>query len=109
MRRLEESTMGHEPMRHEVEVTSLSWIPSEAVTGMNKAVFGTGFTHYDPPPPDSIDDLEALQAADRFRFANVLSAAVEVQGGRIVDAAYTGGGRMGSTTVSVGRKEATFV
>ena len=51
-------------------VTSLSWIPSEAVTGLNKAIFGTGFTHYDVPPPDAIGDLEALRAEDRFRFAN---------------------------------------
>ena len=61
-------------MRHESSVTSLSWIPSEAVPGLNKVVFGSGFTHYDEPPPDRIDDLESLRDADRFRFANVLSA-----------------------------------
>ena len=49
-------------MRIESSVTSLSWIPSEAVTGLNKAVFGSGFTHYDDPPPDVIRDLEALRA-----------------------------------------------
>ena len=95
-------------MRHEATVTSLSWIPSEAVTGLNKAIFGTGFTHYDPPPPDTIEDLEALREADRFRFANVLSAEIEVEDGRVVAATYTGGGSMGSTTVAVGGKEATF-
>ena len=47
-------------VRIDSSVTSLSWIPSEAVTGLNKAIFGTGFTHYDDPPPDVIDDLEAL-------------------------------------------------
>ena len=46
------------------KVTSLSWIPSEAVTGLNKAIFGTGFTHYDAPPPDRIDDLDALGGGD---------------------------------------------
>lgn len=95
-------------MRIESSVTSLSWIPSEAVTGLNKAAFGSGFTHYDDPPPDTIDDLEALRAADRFRFANRLAAWVEVDGGQVVDAGYAGGGVMGSTTVAVGPKRATF-
>ena len=47
-------------MRIDSSVTSLSWIPSEAVTGLNKAVFHTGFVHYDAPPPVAIDDLESL-------------------------------------------------
>ena len=34
-------------MRIEQTVTSVSWIPSEAVTGLNKAIFESGFTHYD--------------------------------------------------------------
>lgn len=96
-------------MRHEAAVTSLSWIPSEAVTGVNKAIFGTGFTHYDDPPPDVIDDLEALREDDRFRFANHLAAAIEVDDeGTIVAAEYRGGGLMGATTIAVGANEATF-
>lgn len=95
-------------MRCQAAVTSLSWIPSEAVTGMNKAVFGSGFTHYDAPPPDVIDDLVALHAADRFRFANDLSAWVEVEDGRISAAGYSGGGLMGATTVAVGGRQVTF-
>lgn len=89
-------------MRIESSVTSLSWIPSEAVTGLNKAIFGTGFTHYDEPPPDAIADLEALRAADRFRFANLLVGWIDVIDGRIVDAGYAGGCLMGATTVAVG-------
>ncbi|MEZ5322835.1 MAG: cyclic nucleotide-binding domain-containing protein [Microthrixaceae bacterium] len=95
-------------MRHHSSVTSLSWIPSEAVTGLNKAVFDTGFTHYDDPPPDVIDDLEALRDEDRFRFANRLAAWIEVEDGRIVDAGYDGGCLMGATTVAVGASSATF-
>jgi hypothetical protein len=94
-------------MRIESSVTSISWIPSEAVTGVNKVIFESGFTHYDNPPPDVVDDLEALRAADGFRFANRLSAWIEVEDGRVVDAGYTGGGIMGSTTIRVG-KAATF-
>ena len=95
-------------MRIELSVTSLSWIPSEAVTGLNKAIFGTGFTHYDDPPPDVLGDLEALRAADRFRFANHLVGWIEVVDGAIVDAGYGGGCLMGATTVAVGPKQATF-
>ena len=95
-------------MRIESSVTSLSWIPSEAVTGLNKAIFGTGFTHYDDPPPDQLGDLEALRAADRFRFANHLVGWIEVVDGKIVDAGYDGGCLMGATTVAVGPKQATF-
>ncbi len=95
-------------MRHESSVTSLSWIPSEAVPGLNKVVFGSGFTHYDEPPPDRIDDLESLRDADRFRFANVLSAWVDVEDGVIVSAGYNGRCLMGATTLAVGRRQATF-
>ena len=64
--------------RFEHSVTSLSWIPSEAVEGGTRLAFDAGFTHYDPPPPERIEDLEALRVADRFRFANVLRAWIEV-------------------------------
>jgi Cyclic nucleotide-binding domain len=94
-------------MRIESSVTSVSWIPSEAVTGMTKLPFEVGFTHYDNPPPDVIEDLEALGAADGFRFANRLGAWIEVQDGRIADHGYAGGAVMGSTTVRLG-KQATF-
>jgi hypothetical protein len=87
----------------------LSWIPSEAVTGLNKAIFESGVTHYDDPPPDRIDDLRALRDADRFRFANHLAAWIDVdEHGRIADAGYSGGCVMGSTTVSIGTRQATF-
>jgi Cyclic nucleotide-binding domain len=97
-------------MRHTSTVTSLSWIPSEAVEGISKPVFELGVTHYDDPPPDHIEDLEVLRASDRFRFANHLDAWIEVDGGRIVDAGYGSGseGTMGATTVRFGLGDATF-
>ena len=95
-------------MRIESSVTSLSWIPSEAVTGSNKAAFQSGFTHYDDPPPDVIGDIDALRDGDAFRFANHLAAHIEVTDGRITDAGYGGGCVMGSTTVQVGSRQATF-
>jgi len=90
-------------MRIESSVTSLSWIPSEAIQGGTRVAFDRGFTHYDEPPPDVIEDLETLRRADRFRFANVLSAFVEFDdAGAVTGHGYTGGGFMGSTTVAVG-------
>jgi hypothetical protein len=90
-------------MRYESCVTSLSWIPSEAITGPSRAAFDKGFTHYDDPPPAEIADIEELRAADRFRFANVLRAWIEVDdAGRITAGGYDGGGLIGNTTVRVG-------
>ena len=96
-------------MRYEAAVTSLSWIPSEAITSLaTRLPFDAGIAHYDPPPPDVIDDLEALRAEDRFRFANRLEAWIEVEDGRIVDFGQFGGGRIGSTTIRVGARKAVF-
>ena len=90
-------------MRYESSVTSLSWIPSEAVTGSTRVAFDAGFTHYDDPPPAQIDDLEALRSADRFRFANALSAWIEVDdAGQISGSGYSGGGLIGDTTIRLG-------
>lgn len=96
-------------MRHEASGTCLSWIPSENVTGVNKVAFGVGFTHYDDPPPSTIDDLDALLAADAFRFGNVVAGWIEVDdAGAIVDHGHSGRTLMGATTIRIGRKEATF-
>jgi hypothetical protein len=95
-------------MRIESSVTSISWIPSEAVAGVTKVPFEMGLAHYDDPPPDHIDSLVALQEADRFRFANHLSGWIEVEGGRIVGQGQGGGGQIGSTTIRLGGRGMTF-
>ena len=92
-------------MRIEQTVTTVSWIPSEAVTGMNKAIFDSGFTHYDSPPPDVLDDIEQMGREDKFRFANRLHGWIDVENGRITDAGYIDGSVMGATTVRIGKKE----
>src|SRR5437660_198714 len=95
-------------MRIESSVTSISWIPSEAVTGMTKLGFEVGLGHYDPPLPDVVDDLEALRSADRFRFANELRAWIEVDDGQVVAWGHSGHGHIGSTTLQVGPKAVVF-
>jgi hypothetical protein len=87
-------------MRFESSVTSISWIPSEAIEGMPKLPFELGIGHYDDPPPDRLEDgdLERLRDEDRFREANHLRAWIEVEDGRIVGYGHEGGGLVGSTT-----------
>src|SRR5260370_21046331 len=98
-----------EPMRHESWVTSLSWIPSEAVTGSTRVAFDAGFTHYDDPPPGELGDIGELQAADRFRFANVLRAWIDVDAsGRITGSGYGGKGLMGSPPRRAARRAPPF-
>ncbi|HLI57252.1 MAG TPA: cyclic nucleotide-binding domain-containing protein [Actinomycetota bacterium] len=95
-------------MRFESSVTSVSWIPSEAVAGMTKLPFEVGIGHYDPPPPDQLGDLDALRLADRFRFANQLKGWVEVEAGHVVAFGQDGGGQIGSTTLKLGPKAMVF-
>ncbi|HVU72388.1 MAG TPA: cyclic nucleotide-binding domain-containing protein [Mycobacteriales bacterium] len=91
---------------------SVSWIPSEAVTGPTKATFGLGITHYDAPPPDRLSDLgpelDRLRDADAFRFANRLSATAAFDGDRVVGHWHEGGIVMGATTVRVAKLGATY-
>jgi hypothetical protein len=95
-------------MRIESSVTSISWIPSEAIKGMTKLPFDMGVAHYDEVPPEVLEDLDALRLADRFRFANELRAWIEVQDGKIVGYGQSGGGLIGATTMKLGSRAATF-
>ena len=93
-------------MRIESSVTSISWIPKEAVEGMPRLPFDMGVAHYDDPPPERIDNLHELVEADAFREANELRAWIEVaDDGRIVNHGHAGGGHIGVTRLNLGRKE----
>src|ERR1700730_7931561 len=83
-------------IRHEGLVTSLSWIPTEAIEGAQRLAFDSGITHYDSPPPTDGMDVERLRDEDRFRFANRLGAFITVDDEQIVDCGYEGGGLMGT-------------
>lgn len=83
---------------HRSSITSVSWIPSEAIPmALMKVPVLLGIAHYDSPPPDRLADLESLHAASAFRFANRLSAWIEVEDGEIIDTGYDGGGLISST------------
>jgi hypothetical protein len=91
-------------MRIESSVTSLTWIPSEAIQGVKymRAPFDLGVTHYDVPPPEAIDDIVRLRDEDRFRFANHLKAWIEVEDGKISSYGHAGRGYIGATTLRLG-------
>lgn len=95
-------------MRFESSVLSLSWIPSEAISGMPRLPFDLGVVHYDDPPPDRVTDPAPLVKADQVRLANHLRAWVEVEDGRIVSHGYSGGGHLNVSTIHVIGHTLTF-
>ena len=96
-------------MRIESSVTSVTWIPSEAIEGMPKLPFEWGIAHYDEPPHDRLLDLDAMQENDLFREANELKAWIDVDDdGKVTDSGYSGGGRIGVTRLKLARREIAF-
>lgn len=95
-------------MRIESSVTSITWIPSDAIEGMTKLPFEMGVAHYDDPPPDTLENLDELRERDAFREANELRAFVEVDDGKVVDAGHLGRGLIGVTRLKLGPKELSF-
>jgi len=98
-----------EVMRIEGAVIAVSWIPSEAISGVvYRLPFKVGISHYDDPPPDDLPDLDEFLAADRARFVNELRAWIEVRDGVVVDHGHAGKGRIGSTALRFASVGMTF-
>jgi hypothetical protein len=100
-------------MRIHATGTTMSWIPSESLSGPLKLGMSLRLSHWDQPLPDQVSGTQEVQELcrlDRFRFANVLAGWAEVEGERIVDAGFDEASDlvMGSTTVRVGKLGATF-
>ncbi len=96
-------------MRIESSVTSVTWIPSEAIKGMPKLPFEWGVAHYDEPPHDRLLDLDAMHENDLFREANELKAWIDADDdGSISEFGYSGRGRIGITRIKLGRREVAF-
>lgn len=95
-------------MRIESSVTSLSWIPSEAIPGIMRLPFDLGPAHYDDPPPDRIDDLASMARSGAVRFINELRAWVEVENGLIAGHGQTGRGLMGKTKLGFGSRRLLY-
>ncbi len=90
--------------RFQQHATTVSWIPSDSIPGAMRMPFDKGLMHFDPPPPLTLEDLDAMQRRGEFRFANRLDAWVDVEDGEIRDCGYSGTGlTMGLTPISAGR------
>jgi hypothetical protein len=48
-------------MQVQRSATSVSWIPSDSIPGLLKLPMEKGLMHYDPPPPLTITDLQAMR------------------------------------------------
>ena len=94
-------------MRIEQTFTSVSWIPSEAVTGRQQGHLRvSGFTHYDSPPPDVLvrpraDGRPTTASGSRTGCTPGSMSRTD----RVVDAGYIDGSVMGATTVRLGKKD----
>ncbi|HEX3630738.1 MAG TPA: cyclic nucleotide-binding domain-containing protein [Candidatus Dormibacteraeota bacterium] len=95
-------------MRIESSVTSLSWIPSEAISGVMRLPFDLGPVHYDDPPADRIADIPAIARSGAVRFINELRAWLEVENGSIVRQGQSGHGWMGRTKLGFGARKLLF-
>lgn len=95
-------------MRIESAVTSVSWIPSEAIPGMMRLPFDLGPMHYDDPPGDHLTDIPALARSGAVRFINELRAWIDVEGDRIVGNGHSGRGWMGRTKLGFGPKKLLY-
>ena len=95
-------------MRIESTTTAVSWIPSEAIRGLPSLPFELGFGSYDQPPPDRIEDLADLHAQGRYRFAQQLTAWVEVEDGRVAGYGHEGRSFISPTTMALGRTRVAF-
>jgi CRP-like cAMP-binding protein len=94
--------------RIESSVTSVSWIPWDAMKGVRGLVADLGVGRWDLPPPDQLEDLDELIAADAIRFANELRAWIEVEGGQITGYGHLGKGRMGQSIPKAGSRQIAF-
>jgi Cyclic nucleotide-binding domain len=88
-------------MRFESAATTVSWIPSAAITGPTKAPFELGFTHYDDPPPDLLVDLDRVVGPEGARFANELRGWITVEAGRVVGYGQLGHGWISNTRIQL--------
>jgi hypothetical protein len=96
-------------MRISSSATVVSWIPSEAISGpLVRVPFDLGFTHYDPPPPDELDDVLDLIRAGAIRLANRIEAWIEVADGKITAHGRSGHSYINETRARIGPREVTF-
>lgn len=87
---------------------AVSWIPSEAIEGLMRVPLDIGVGQYDPPPPDTIADIDAMIAAGSCRFANELTAWADIEhvpndNPRIVDSGFSSRSLVAHTEMRIGK------
>jgi CRP-like cAMP-binding protein len=95
-------------VRVESSVTSLSWIPMDAMQGVGKLAIDLGVGQWDLPPPDRLEHIDELLAADAVRFANQLRAWIEVEDGRMIGYGHLGRGHFGRSSLRAGPRQLVF-
>jgi hypothetical protein len=76
-------------MRVESRVFSLSWVPSDVVSGVARLPFAISIAAPDAPPPDHVTEPHALVESDAVRLANDLRAWAEFdEDGKATDFGY---------------------
>ncbi len=76
-------------------MTSLSWLPGDVMKDLAGLPFDVGLSHFDPTPPQEIDDFATVGDEHPYRFTNELRAWIEVNDeGVIEEAGYVGGGHL---------------
>ena len=77
------------------------------IKGVTKLPFEMGVAHYDVAPPDVVagaEDIKSLLAEDRIRFANLLTAWIDVEDGSITGFGQGGESFINTTTVKMGKR-----
>ena len=95
-------------MRIESSVTSISWIPSEAIPGVMRLPFDLGPMHYDDPPGDQLGDIATLARSGAVRFINELRVWIDVEDGKITGHGHAGRGWMGRTKLGFGSSKVLY-
>src|SRR2546430_13941343 len=91
-------------MRIESSVTTVPWIPSEAIGGFKRAPFDLGPMHYDDRPATQTDDAQARARSGAVRVLNRQRARCGVDNGSSVVHGQSGRGWMGRTKLGFGSR-----
>jgi hypothetical protein len=95
-------------VRIESSVTSITWLPREALEGMPDVPLDVGAGAYDDPPPDILSGVDELRRAHRFREANELRAWIDVVDGAIVAYGHEAGDLPGPAELGVTPRQVVF-
>ena len=93
-------------VRFASSVLTVSWIPSEAISGMTKLPFEMGVTQYDEPPPDTMHDF-GMACSPPTGSASPTSCARGSRSRTTASstAATPDSGHINVSTIRVGRRE----